>query len=178
MFTGLHPDQSVCTEKKLHYWETGARQISVPDLRRLAAVYRCRTGDLLDDDAPAVAEAALAVVAHAGHLLLVQRADTLAWQLPAATVKPGHDPERALVREVHDETGVAVLSLRELGARVHPATKVWCRYFACRYLAGDPVNGDPTENAAALWAPVHQLTTFVPTGLYEPVMTYLGGARV
>ncbi len=173
------------TAKALSYWETDARQPSVASLRRLAEVYGCSVADLLEVpaqaapvDAPAPATSALAVVAHDEHVLLVQRAETLRWQLPAGSVKPEATPERVVVRETRAETGISV-SVREfLGERVHPESKVLCRYYACDYLAGDVVNGDVEENADVVWAPIGRLGDFIPSGLFGPVVEYLRGARV
>jgi 8-oxo-dGTP pyrophosphatase MutT (NUDIX family) len=44
----------------------------------------------------------------AGGVLLGQRTDTGAWELPAGAIDPGEPPALALVREVWEETGLVV----------------------------------------------------------------------
>lgn len=170
--------------KTIGYYEawpakTG-RKPSWSTLLELAGVYRCGVSDLVDgEDQPVPHEAVLAVIRHDGHVLLARRADTMMWTLPAATRKPGADPERTLVREVAAETGISVTVGRELGSRVHPVTRAFCRYFVCDYLAGEPVNGDPEENVSVAWVPLARLRDFIPANLFAPVADYLEGpARV
>ena len=168
--------------KVISAWETGLSAPSVASLRRLATVYGCRAGDLLDEPAtsvaPAPAVSALAVVAHAGAVLLVQRADSMRWQFPAGHVAPERSGERVAVRECRAETGISVIVREFLGERIHPVSKVLCRYYACDYLAGDVVNGDVEENSDVLWAPLERLDDFIPSGLFGPAADYLRGARV
>lgn len=123
---------------------------------------------------------AMAVVARAGHVLLVQRrSDTpgLSWGFPAGVAKPGADPEVTACRETLAETGVRCRVVRDLGQRVHPLTGVLARYFLCEHLAGEPVNGDPVENADAVWAPIADLNRFVPLDrVFGPVLDALEAA--
>ena len=48
-------------------------------------------------------------------VLLVRRADNGRWDLPAGAVDPGEAPAQALVREVYEETGLAVVPERIVG---------------------------------------------------------------
>ncbi len=47
------------------------------------------------------------------HILLIQRADTLAWALPGGFVDPGEDPIVAALRETNEETGVDISSCQD-----------------------------------------------------------------
>lgn len=170
----LWPDDPK-TGKAIHYWETGTRQPSLATLRRLAEVYRCRLGDLVDDTAPEPLAVALAVVVRGFDVLLVQNRDAGRWQFPAGTVKPGRDPARTAVRECLAETGVHTEPSSTLGSRVHPRTRALCHYVVADYLAGDVVNADADENLAAAWAPVRDLARFIPLDdVYPPVLDHLG----
>lgn len=177
------PSAAPKAAKAITYWEawpgpTG-RQPSIETLTRLAAIYGCRVGDLVDEphDEPAPLEVAIAVVTRGDDVLLVQRADDLGWQFPAGTVKPGRTPDRVAVREVLAETGVHCAVLAELGSRIHPKTRALCRYFAADYLAGVVTNCDHDENAAAAWAPITDLQRFIADGsIYPPVLEHLGAA--
>lgn len=164
--------------KRVHYWETGAATPSLPTLRRLARILGCRVGDLIDDEAPEPLAVALAIVVRGFDVLLVQNRDTGQWQFPAGTVKPGRDASRTAIRECLAETGVHADVVRSLGVRVHPKTRALCNYFACEHLAGEPVNADPDENTAAVWAPIRSLERFIPlTDIFPPALDHLQGAR-
>ncbi len=127
--------------------------------------------------------AAIAIVAgEKGVLVVCRRADTAVavhWQFPAGIIKPGASAERIAERETLAETGVHCAAVRTLGSRIHPVTRVHCCYVLCEYLAGDPENLDPVENADVLWAPIDRLSKFIPlTAIYPPVMAALRGSEV
>jgi 8-oxo-dGTP pyrophosphatase MutT (NUDIX family) len=122
----------------------------------------------------------IAVVIRQGHVLLVQRRDgaLLNWQFPAGVVKPEKSAERVAVQETKIETAIDAAISREIGARVHPITGVYCRYFLCDYLAGDAANQDILENVSVAWAPINALARFIPTAnIYPPVLHALGVSR-
>ncbi|MGH3713729.1 MAG: NUDIX domain-containing protein [Micromonosporaceae bacterium] len=93
------------------------------------------------------------------------------WQFPAGVVKPGSDPRSVAVRETLAETGVHCAVGKRLGSRLHPLTGVYCDYYLCDYLAGEPENMDPVENASVIWAPRQEVTRFIPENeIYPPVL--------
>lgn len=59
-------------------------------------------------------------VTAAGEIVLVQQyrhaIGRLAWELPAGSLKPGEDIERAAIRECHEEIGLIPSSLRRVGS--------------------------------------------------------------
>jgi 8-oxo-dGTP pyrophosphatase MutT (NUDIX family) len=79
-----------------------------------------------------------AVILREGRVLLAVRGDLRGWELPGGTPNPGERDEAALLREVREETGLAVEILRcvgdyrRSGFRPHLA-----RVFACRVLGGE-----------------------------------------
>ncbi|MFG3046277.1 NUDIX domain-containing protein [Streptomyces sp. NPDC048241] len=122
---------------------------------------------------------AIAVVARGDDVLLVcRRGDgVLRWQFPAGMVKPGTDPSTVAVQETHGETGVHVAVRQPLGERVHPVTGVVATYYLCDYLAGEPANLDPVENADVTWVPRTALTRFIPADqIYPPILKALEAA--
>jgi len=72
------------------------------------------------------------------------------------------------------ETGVHCRTIRHLGNRIDPITRVYCDYFLCEYLTGEVANLDPAENASVTWAPIAALTRFIPRDqIYAPVLEAL-----
>ena len=121
---------------------------------------------------------AIGIVTNGSDVLIVQnRGDDgrgLAWQFPAGFVKPGLQPEMAVVRETFGETGIHCGIVRNLGSRLHPITQVYCDYFLCEYLTGEPENKDPAENASVTWAPISRLTRFIPIErIFPPILEAL-----
>ena len=54
-----------------------------------------------------------------GRLLLIRRANPPAqgtWSLPGGRVEPGESSEDAVVRELHEETGLSGILVREVGS--------------------------------------------------------------
>jgi ADP-ribose pyrophosphatase YjhB (NUDIX family) len=73
------------------------------DLASRPRVVRCVGGVVRDD---------------AGRLLLVQRGHDPhrgLWSLPGGRIEAGESPEQAVVREVHEETGLAVAAQQVVG---------------------------------------------------------------
>ena len=123
---------------------------------------------------------AIAIVLRQAQVLLVQRRDgeLLNWQFPAGVVKPEKSAARVAVQETKSETGIDAAVAREIGARVHPITGVYCVYFLCEYLAGEAVNQDIVENASVTWAPIQALPRFIPLpNIFPPVLDALGVTR-
>jgi 8-oxo-dGTP pyrophosphatase MutT (NUDIX family) len=74
-----------------------------------------------------------AVVLHDNQVLLVKRDSPALWELPGGKMLPDESPERAVVREVYEETGIHV-DISELlgwyertGFRAHHAPVYLCR---------------------------------------------------
>jgi ADP-ribose pyrophosphatase YjhB (NUDIX family) len=100
-----------------------------------------------------------AVVAHEGRILLVQRATEPArgqWSLPGGLIELGEPLERAVAREVEEETGLIVepVGLIELLDRIyHQGERVRYHYviadFLCRVTGGELRAG--SDAAAVRW---------------------------
>jgi len=62
----------------------------------------------------------LVPVTAAGEIVLVRQyrhaIGRRAWELPAGSLKPGEDPEKAAARECHEEIGLVPSALRNVGA--------------------------------------------------------------
>jgi transcriptional regulator with XRE-family HTH domain len=184
------------SHKQISYWETGERQPSRDSLNKLALLYQCSAGVLLGGEDyshldPAAHDGAsnvqllcvaIAVVVRSHEVLLVCRRDGsegIRWGFPTGVVKPGRDPAHVAVSETLSETGVHCVTNAALGTRLHPKTGAMCAYYLCDYLAGEPENGDPVENAAVTWGAVHRIQDFIPLEvIYPPILDALGAAHV
>jgi ADP-ribose pyrophosphatase YjhB (NUDIX family) len=84
----------------------------------------------------------------AGRLLLVQRANEPGrglWSLPGGRVEPGEDDERALVREMAEETGLAVAPGALIGRVVRGSYAI--SDYACAVVGGSLRAGDDALDA-------------------------------
>ena len=103
--------------------------------------------------------ASVVVVNEAGEILLLQRADTGHWSVPAGVVDPGEQPADAAVRETYEETGILIEVDRVAGVALHPVS--YPNGDRCQYLNvwfhGRPVGGRPGspdgEALAVGWFP-------------------------
>jgi 8-oxo-dGTP diphosphatase len=117
-----------------------------------------------------------------GRLLLVKRANPPAqgtWSIPGGRVEVGETDEQAVVREVHEETGLRVTVVREVGTVLRDGlggNRYLIRDFLCAQAvavdppasrdAFEPTAGD--DAADAMFVPVDQLSSLeLSPGLVE-----------
>jgi 8-oxo-dGTP pyrophosphatase MutT (NUDIX family) len=148
-------------------------------LDRATQSERRRFDAILHPGAGAQAQAlrvAIAVVVRDREVLLVCRRgdDPLSWGFPAGVVKPGSSSSAVAVQETLAETAVHCTVRQHLGSRVHPQTGVLASYELCEYLAGEARNVDAVENLDVTWAPIKNLTRFIPEqSIYPPILEAL-----
>jgi ADP-ribose pyrophosphatase len=108
------------------------------------------------DATPVVRVACALIEDDAGRLLLAQRppGKHLAglWEFPGGKVEPGETPRQAMVREIAEELGCAVVAVAELGAVTHAYQDVTVQLipFVARFTEPD-AEPQPHEHAALRW---------------------------
>jgi 8-oxo-dGTP diphosphatase len=107
-----------------------------------------------------------------GRLLLVRRAHEPGrgrWSVPGGRVEAGETDAQAVIREVAEETGLVIETVRLLGnvQRHAPGAAVFDIYdYWCRVTGGTLQAGDDADDAR--WCDAHTLSTLpVVTGLIE-----------
>lgn len=87
-----------------------------------------------------------------GRFLLVQRTDPPEqgrWTLPGGRVDPGETLEQTVIREVYEETGVAIRIIKELGQLNVPdgtGGTYEIHVFLAQWISGEAVAGDDAAN--------------------------------
>lgn len=112
--------------------------------------------------------ASVVVVNEAGEILLLRRADTGDWSVPAGAIDPGEQPADAAIREAYEEAGVKIELDRLAGVALHPVT--YPNGDQCQYLnvwfRGRPVGGSPRpldgEALEVRWFPPDALPEINP----------------
>jgi 8-oxo-dGTP diphosphatase len=92
---------------------------------------------------------AAVVTDDSGRILVIQRRDNGAWQLPGGVLELDESPAAGVCREVHEETGVEVEPLRLTGVYKNMTLGVVALVFRARLVAGTPTVTD--ESAAVGW---------------------------
>lgn len=119
----------------------------------------------------------------AGRVLLAQRPAHkhlgLKWEFPGGKVEAGEIPEAALQRELHEELGITIESLRPLPRFTHDYGTVVIEMipFSCR-LNADSNAPQPHEHAAFAWATLDSLDSYDLAPADWPVVAALRAAPV
>jgi len=116
----------------------------------------------------------------AGQILFLVRADNGLWDLPAGAIDPGETPAQAVVREVHEETGLIVEPTAVLGVFGGPSFRLvygggdvveyTVIVFECRVTGGElgGLDGEATELRFIDAGKRPPLTAEFPDALFAP----------
>ena len=115
-----------------------------------------------------------------GQILFQRRSDTGLWCLPSGAIDPGESPARAIVREVHEETGLHVEPISLAGVfggrdnRMHYLNDDVVEYttivFECRILSGElgGLDDETMELRYCSESDRPPLIVPLPDGIFEP----------
>jgi 8-oxo-dGTP diphosphatase len=123
-----------------------------------------------------------AVIEHGGRVLLARRPAhkhlALKWEFPGGKVDAGETAEAALVREIREELGCAILVGRPLPRFTHAYGRAEIEMFpfVCRLAEGSP-EPQPIEHTALAWVEAARLRNYDLAAADWPVVAaYCGGA--
>jgi 8-oxo-dGTP pyrophosphatase MutT (NUDIX family) len=96
------------------------------------------------------------------------------WTFLAGEHIDGETLEDTAVREVMEESGLAVRITGAIGERKHPRTRRWMAYYAAEPTAGtDAIVGDEEELAEVRWVSLAEADLLMGGTIFEPVHEYL-----
>lgn len=80
-------------------------------------------------------------------LLLIKRRDVPVWVLPGGGIDPGESPEKAVCREVEEETGFVVAIKRQIAVYT-PINRLSAKtyLYECKIVGGFPKKTDETQD--------------------------------
>ena len=95
------------------------------------------------------------------HVLLIKRRDVPVWVLPGGGIEPGETAEKAILRELQEESGFQVSLLRKI-ALYEPRNRLAKRthFFECTILSGKATPS--SESSAVSFFPVDALPIMPP----------------
>jgi 8-oxo-dGTP diphosphatase len=122
--------------------------------------------------------AAVALIDADGRVLIAQRPEgkQLAglWEFPGGKVEAGERPEETLIRELHEELGIAVqepcLAPLTFASHAHAAFHLLMPLYACRRWDGFV---QPREGQALKWVRPRDLASYPMPPADEPLIPFL-----
>ncbi len=96
------------------------------------------------------------------------------WEFPGGKVEPGERPEETLIRELHEELGIAVeepcLAPLTFASHAYPEFHLLMPLYVCRRWTGTP---RPMEGQALKWVRPKALRDIPMPPADEPLIPYL-----
>lgn len=160
--------------------------LSFAEIARVAGISKTRVAQIVRDaqKGQPVTEQAVrtkpetivaAIVTSSKGVLVGRRRDGRPlWTFLAGEHIEGETLEDTAVREVMEESGLAVRITGAIGERKHPRTHRWMAYYAAEPVAGtDAIVGDEDELAEVRWVSLAEADLLMGGTIFEPVHEYL-----
>lgn len=116
-------------------------------------------------------------------VLIIQRAKeekgtgnvTLSWAFPGGKVENDESKEKAVQRELLEETGYQIIVSSVISERQHPQFPVYVYYFECKLSSNIPVEESTDDEIKEVkWVNPTELGTYFTTDLDFKVAEHLG----
>jgi 8-oxo-dGTP diphosphatase len=121
--------------------------------------------------------AAAAILDEHGRLLLVkENYDRRRWSLPGGAVEPAETPLEAVIREVHEETGLVVRVEHVVGV-YRLDNGFTATLFRCSIASGEPVQPASGEIAEVGWSPPDEIPEPTSNLLHHALPDIVAGRR-
>lgn len=118
----------------------------------------------------------IGIVTDKDKVLIVKRKKNekgLLWQFPGGEVEHNETFEKAIIREMKEETGINIKCYNILGKRIHPNTKKEIVYISCGFLSGElQISDDDLEEVK--WVRIIDLKSYFTTPIFDKVEKFLG----
>ncbi len=100
----------------------------------------------------------------------------LEWAFPGGKQRYTETREQCVQREVLDETGYDIESIRQISLRIHPEIPVFIVYHLCRLKSKKPIAKpkEPHEIAEIKWVDTSKIKSLITTTLNSEVAKQLG----
>ncbi|MCX6760739.1 MAG: NUDIX hydrolase [Candidatus Nealsonbacteria bacterium] len=117
-------------------------------------------------------------------VLLIKRAkkeggkdkSILSWAFPGGRLHKNESKKECVEREILEETGYKVESIKEISSRIHPQFPVFIVYHLCKLLSEEPIAKpkNPHEIAEIRWVEPKEMKKLFTTDLDSKVGHELG----
>lgn len=129
-------------------------------------------------------EIALGIIRNkSSKILIIQRAKVekgtgdvkLSWAFPGGKIEGNESKEKAVEREVFEETGYKSVAKSVISERTHPQFPVYVYYIECDLVSEKPINKPTDEEISQVkLIEISELDKFFTTNLDPKVAEYLG----
>jgi 8-oxo-dGTP diphosphatase len=112
-------------------------------------------------------EGVVAVIRRKGQILVIRRAEGIpapgAWCLPGGGIEPGESVEQALVREIHEELGIAVQPGQEVWQWRRPDSGLLLHWLTAEMDGPEEIVPNPAEVAEVRWVTLPEFRRLEPS---------------